>query len=738
MPATYSFRLTPLAHVLKSIAIAPVLLFSQQALALALVGGETTIGPTMPLNTYELSVGAILNANGATTSQISAVGASTVNLNNTSVSATGSANGVSLVASSANISNNSNITSSSTGLNLGRDTSTNTGSQAQVSDSQISGALRGALVSAASALTLERSTLSGTNATGVGASMFGGKLSATNSTIVGGLNGIQLRPTDALAADNGVVLDQSRVEGLSGAAIAINGAAQTNTEQTHVVVKNGSSLVGGNGAILEVNNGGRADLQVDNSALVGDIIVDANSSASVTLDNNASLTGGLQNVGSLAVNNGAKWVMTGAGDIANLSMNNGGAIQFGSPTDFYKLSVGNLTGTGGLFIMDANFATGQVDTLEVTGNATGNHKVAMGSSGAEPAVAGDIPVIRIASGDATFSLLNGPVDLGAFSYDLTQQSANEWVLNSQTKVISPGTQSVMALFNAAPTVWNAELTTLRTRMGEVRRDQGKSGGWIRAYGNKFNVSASSGLGYEQTQQGLSFGADAPLPIEGGQWIIGLLGGYSQSDLNIGQGTNGTIDSYYLGAYTTWLDPESGYYFDGVIKFNRFQNESDVQLSDGTKTQGDYRNNAVGASLELGRHIALHDGFFIEPYGQLAGVTIQGKHYDLDNGLVAENDKTHSLLGELGATAGRNIDLGEGKVVQPYIRAAYVHEFAKNNEVKVNGNAFNNDLQGSRGKLGAGVSVSLTEKTSMHVDLDYSNGKHIEQPWGVNFGVRHLF
>lgn len=739
MSLNYFFKLTPLARVLKSVVVAPVLLFGQQALAVSLIGGETTIDASTPLNTYELSASAILNANGASTSQISAADTSTVNLNGASVAAIGLASGVTLINSSANISNNTQINSNSTGLSMGQDTSgTNVGSQARVSDSQISGAVRGALISALSTLNIERTTLAGTNATGIGASVFGGKLSATDSTIVGGLNGIQLRPTGELAPDNSLTLNNSRVEGLSGAAITINGTALTNAEQNHIVVTNGSTLVGGNGVILEVNNGAGANLQVANSTLLGDVMVDASSSATVLLDTRASLTGRLVNVDSLVVNNSAKWVMTGTGDIANLAMNNGGTIQFGSPAQFYTLSVGSLTGTGGVFVMDANFATGQVDTLDVTGNATGDHKVVIGSTGAEPTAAGEVPVIHIGSGDATFSLLNGPVELGAFSYDLIQQGNNDWVLNAASKVISPGTQSVLALFNTAPTVWYGELSTLRSRMGEVRRDQHKSGGWIRAYGNKFDVSASSGVGYEQTQQGLSFGADAPLPIDGGQWLVGVLGGYSKSDLNLSQGTSGEVNSYYLGAYTTWLDPQSGYYFDGVLKFNRFQNESDVQLSDGKKTKGDYDNHGVGASLEFGRHIALDDGYFIEPYSQLSGVIIQGKDYDLDNGLAAEGDQTRSLLGKLGATVGRNIELGEGKVVQPYVRAAYAHEFATNNEVKVNRNVFNNDLSGSRGELGAGMAVTLTNKTSMHVDLDYSNGEHIEQPWGINLGLRHLF
>jgi outer membrane autotransporter protein len=412
----------------------------------------------------------------------------------------------------------------------------------------------------------------------------------------------------------------------------------------------------------------------------------------------------------------------------------GGSVRFGEPGDFYKLSVANLSGNG-TFVMEANFAQGRVDFLDVTGVASGSHQLAISSSGANPLADTSLHVVHIAGGDAQFALQGAMVDLGTYSYDLLRQG-NDWFLDASTQTISPGTRSVLALFNAAPTVWYGELSTLRSRMGEVRMDGANAGGWVRVYGNKYNVSTRAGVGYQQTQQGFTLGADALVPFGDGQWLVGVMAGYSASDLDLKKGTSGTVDSYYAGAYTTWIDEPSGYYFDGVLKLNRFQNESRVSLSDGQRATGDYHNNGVGASLEFGRHIKLDDGYFIEPFTQWAAVVIQGKHYDLDNGMNAEGDSTRSLLGKLGSTAGRHFDVGEGRVIQPYIRAALVHEFAKSNEVKVNNNVFNNDLSGSRGELGAGVAMSVTDTWQVHADFDYSNGDKIEQPWGANVGVRY--
>lgn len=709
----------------------PLLLTSTHSLARIIVA-DTVVEGNVAVDNYQVINNANLTVNGATTRDIQVTPGASLTLNGVTTTSTDLSTAVNLVDSRATISGSA-ITALGTGLSLGYNAANPLGSKATVTGSNITGGGTGVLVSSLSELTLTGTNVTATNPDGTGLQLAYGAVSATGGTIRGGSRGIFFIPTsNNVGASGRVVLDGTNVIGETGSAIAVDNFGLSPV-LANIEVKNGATLKGGNGKILEVNGTSTANMTVDNSHLVGDVFADTGATANLTLQNRATLTGQLDNVSKLAVNSDARWVMVGNGNVANLELN-GGAVQFGNPGEFFKLTVGNLSGAGGTFSMHTNF--GQIDTLTVTGNATGNHSVEIDASGSEPVAAGAMPVIHIAAGDAQFTLLNGPVNLGAFSYDLIQQGDNDWYLNTATRVISPGAQSVLALFNTAPTVWYGELTTLRTRMGEVRRDNGKAGGWIRAYGNKFDVSASSGVAYQQTQQGLSFGADAPLPIGDGQWLVGLLGGYSKSDLNLTHGTSGTVDSYYAGAYTTWLDDSSGYYFDGVLKFNRFQNKSDVQLSDGSKTKGDYDTNGVGASLEFGRHIKLANDYFVEPYTQLSGVVIQGQSYDLDNGLAADGDRTRSLLGKVGATAGRNFHLGEGKVIQPYVRAAYVHEFAKNNEVEVNSNVFNNDLSGSRGELGAGLAMNLTDKVSLHTDIDYSNGDKIEQPWGFNIGARY--
>ncbi|MHC8411390.1 autotransporter outer membrane beta-barrel domain-containing protein [Pseudomonas sp. Hz4] len=727
----------------------PILVFSSPITTAApIVGGNVTITGGTP-ESWDLSSNATLNVNGAqtlfinadsstlnvnagsTTQQITARNGSNVNLSGANVSGVGGLAAVVLSNSRADI-DNSTITGNRVGLQVVREVSTQTGSTATVSGkSVISGVTGGALVSAFSRLNVNDSTIQGTGAISYGLRLRSAQATATDSTIIGGQNGITLDLEPTAIQPGTLALDNTTVQGQTGSAILVDFANAGTSTAT--IALNNSRLLAGNGTLLDVRGGADTSVTVNNSALTGNIINEAGSTLDLTLQNNSVLTGRLENVSSATINDNARWVLIGDGQIDKLTLN-GGTVRFGADNAFYQLNVNQLSGNG-RFEMGTNFATGQTDLLNVTGSASGRHELLISSSGVDPAAGQPVRVVQTAGGDAQF-FLERDVDLGTFSYSLAK-SGDDWILDPSTRTVSPGARSVLALFNTAPTVWYGELTSLRSRMGELRFNGAEAGAWGRTYGNKYNVADGSGVGYQQTQQGFTLGADAPLPIGDGQWLVGVMAGHSKSDLNLDGGTSGTVTSYYLGTYATWIDAQSGYYFDGVVKVNRFRNDAKVGLSDGRRAKGDYDNTGLGGSVEVGRHIKLDNAYFIEPYTKWSAVVIQGKTFSLDNDLQADGDRTRSLLGEAGMTVGRNFTLNDMQV-QPYVRAALAHEFAKSNEVSVNNNVFNNDLSGTRGELATGVVVALTNSLQMHVDVDYSNGKNIERPIGANFGVRYGF
>ncbi|MCI8208394.1 hypothetical protein AUC61_02495 [Pseudomonas sp. S25] len=666
--------------------------------------------------------------------------------------------GLAVEGGTATVQNGSSVTGSAYGVYLGSD---------------ILGGADGGNTS----LTVDGSSITGTSQSAIYVASFepgtptNATISIANGSVLTGGNGLAIEVANDSSAN--VLVDNSTLQGGilinpgSTGTVALNNNARIIGDVTNVAtmaMSNGSTLTGdltgsdtlslNNNSSITGNVSDVTDFTLDNgSSLTGNVSdttnLSANNGSRLTGDvsnvqqfnlvGNSSINGNLSNVENLSLDN-STWTTSNGSGVTNLSMN-AGSVKLGeNDGTFETLTVSTLSGNG-RFIMDTDLAAHQSDFIDVTGVATGNYDLQIKNTGVEP-VKGDQDqqVAHTGAGsDAAFGVVGGQVDVGTFAYEL-EQRGTDWFLvqkvdDTGNPITTPGTRSVIGLFSAAPTVWYGELTSLRSRMGELRYGKTEGGAWVRAYGNKFNMSAAGGTAYQQNQQGVSYGADLALPSSSGQWLVGVLGGYSRSDLDIAAGTTGRVDSYYLGAYTTWLS-DSGYYVDAIIKANRFKNQSDVRMSDGTKSDGDYTTHGIGASIEAGKHIKLADNWFVEPFVQGSTLWVSGENYSLDNGMNASSNKADSFLGKAGTSVGRNFPLDGGGFIQPYVKVAIAHEFAKSNRVKVNNTTFSNDLSGSRGEVGAGIAAQLTDVLQLHADVDYSKGENIEQPWGVNVGLRY--
>lgn len=732
-------------------AIAITLVSMQTTLAGQLVPGESaTVTDQSPIEEWSMS-GAELNvSNNGQTDMVYARRGSAVNVGGGKIIAS-SGIALHLVDSEATL-NNAQI-SSTNGYGIAAivdRTGLLNGSKVTATDSIVTGVGRGISATFNSDITLSNTKIMGSGSGvgdglegGVGMTLFGATAKLVNGSNVTGDNRGIVMASDQFANSNKVTLnvDGSTVAGKNGSAILVTDGATPDT-RAEINISNGATLTGGNGIILEIEKASAANFNVNNSHLVGDVVVEAGSTANLDLQNSASLTGTITNATSLTIDKSSLWVMEDNSTVGKLNLKGGMVNLRGTDgnASFHQLDVEQLTGSG-TFGLGTDLAAGAGDSLNVSGTATGNHKLLVENTGAEPQAGGaDRQLVHIDNGDAQFAVdsADGMVDAGAYSYALEQRpgsaTGNDWFL-VQTGSVSKSTEVAIGLFSAAPTVWYGESATLRSRMGELRTDSNQGGGWLRTYGNKHNMSAAGGIEYSQQQQGISFGADLPVSSSNGQWLVGVMGGYSKSDLDLKAANKGKVDSYYVGAYSTWL-ADNGFYIDALIKANRFQNSADVTMRDGVKSKGDYNNYGVGASVEAGKHITFSDGWFVEPYAQVSGLWVSGEDYKLDNGLEASSNKADSLLGKVGSHLGRKFALDDGGFVQPYIKAAVAREFVTSNKVKVNESRFTNDLSGTRGEFGLGVAAQLTDVLQVHAGFDYMKGQNIEQPWGVNVGVRY--
>jgi len=620
----------------------------------------------------------------------------------------------------------------------------NGNSNVTVSGGSISGTTQGVEVQQeGSSLTGRGVAISGSAGVGV-VTAGGAKLSLSEgSSVTGATYGIAAsRIPGAPTGDNTINLSDTTVTGSTRAAIVVLSLAHT-----EINVSGASSLIGGNGNLLEVRSGSKATLNVSGSTLTGDVVSADTGGAAVNLSQSATLTGNLKNVGSVSVVEGASWILPDSNEIGSLTLD-GGHVVFAPGTPKTLTIDGDLTGSG-TFAINTELGDLVGDLIDIKGTATGQHELAVRNTGKEPnAPGGKLEVVGTGGGDANFSLRGDYVDAGVYRYELRKEGDNWFLVNTAdsslekqgvggARFITPSAASVVALAGVPALVAYEQFDVLRTRMGEVRRLDGATGGWARSYGSSYRVASATGHSISQDQVGVVTGADHKVNSADGTLRVGASISYAHARASVLPGSGGNVNSQSLGLYATWLR-ENGFYLDGTLQALRFGTSARAVMSDGVGTSGSTSSYGAGMTVEAGRHIEAAGQVFIEPYVQLAGLATSASTYSLTNGMEVHNGRITSLQGKVGLSFGKTLTAANGAQVQPYARVAFINEFARGNDIKVNTTTFSNDLAGRRVELAVGVTGKLNRKLQVYGEYSYANGNRIEKPWGVTGGVRYMW
>ncbi|WP_367375563.1 autotransporter outer membrane beta-barrel domain-containing protein [Pseudomonas lini] len=397
------------------ISITVVMLIGPSAQAASVPpGGNETITNADPIDSWVLNPGSTLNSIGADTLDISANNAtlnatggstgkisgqinSALNLSAVAVdNSTGAGAAVQISNSTADISG-SQVTSNDIGFQISRSNSTQTGSRASLTGGTTVIALNGgAFVTGYSQLNLTDSFVRGTDAASYGVRLTNGELNATGSTIIGGLNGLQIGRELALARASTVTLDQTRVEGQAGSAIIVGYQGRPDIT-ANINVLNDSQLIGANGTVLEVNDGAHVDLTVDRSTLAGNVVVAAGSSTQALFQNGASLNGNLQNVSRVTFDHQSTMtgdVLAQVGSAAAVHLDNGSTLN-GNVNNVTNLSLDHGSAMTGNVVSDASGAVLLDNGSILTGQIDNTTNVNINNS-AQWVMTGDSTVQRLA------------------------------------------------------------------------------------------------------------------------------------------------------------------------------------------------------------------------------------------------------------------------------------------------------------------------------------------------------
>ncbi len=315
--------------------------------------------------------------------------------------------------------------------------------------------------------------------------------------------------------------------------------------------------------------------------------------------------------------------------------------------------------------------------------------------------------------------------------------AGNGVYDPGTHTLTTPASAAVSLASSSHGVWQAEMNALSKRMGELRLTPVAGGVWGRAFGRRQDVDNRVSREFRQTISGFELGADTALPVADGRWHVGAVAGYTNGRIKFDRGGTGDDDSVHVGAYATYIE-DGGFYMDGIVRVSRIRHAFKVDDAKGRRVRGQYRGNGVGASLELGKRFTWPGAWYVEPQLEVAAFHGQGADYTASNGLRIKDDGTNSMLGRLGLHVGRQFDLGDGRVVQPYMKLSWVQEFDGKGTVRTNDIRHKVRLDGGRTELAVGVASQLGKHGSLFGSYEYAKGSRQTMPWTFHVGYRYAW
>ena len=419
-----------------------------------------------------------------------------------------------------------------------------------------------------------------------------------------------------------------------------------------------------------------------------------------------------------------------------ITLNNGGATHT-------TLTLGTLTGNGGIFDLHVDIASEKSDQIIITGASSGTHTLNFTfDADAEPRAGTSILVVSATAGGGAIFQSAGFTS-GTFTYTVEPGANGSWYLNSD-RLPDRITSAVIAVAAAAGQDWHYELDAIHKRMGELReppfgatREAGSGNAWFRAGAARFKADKNlTGRGFTQDHYAATVGGDKAWFTDDSTWFAGVFGATARVERNFGQSGGGRTTSNGAGAYATWLHA-TGWFADLALRMDLNKNRITAATKDGYLTSARYNNKVTGASIEAGRRLLWNEEWWIEPSVQYATAGITGARYEaacgdgdplavkVRNARVAQT-RFAMRLGEVaGATPGWH----------PYAKGALVHSRTGGGRVSVGASEHEADFDGWRWEAGIGAAYVINARCQVYYDYEYTHATRYRRPWAVSAGCR---
>jgi len=454
-----------------------------------------------------------------------------------------------------------------------------------------------------------------------------------------------------------------------------------------------------------------------------------------------------------------------------VTMNGASRLLFATPAPTATATLASLTAPAGAtptLAFRTNISTGASDTLKITTSAAGAFTIDIANTPDQPAPTADKKLNLIdtttAASTATFAL--GKVTGTSFSgqmnaLDITFDPLGGTLHITQGQALGPTGGAIVAnATGAMPLTWFAELDTLAKRLGDLHISPREKPGldlWTRAYTQRLNVNAKDTLvPFTETQYGAEVGADygghpAGANNSAALYAGAFLGlGSSLRNVNDANTNSGDTTSTYAGAYITIINPD-GWYVDVVGKYNHFKNTF-TALSDNGPMNAAYATNALGASVEAGKRIALTRHWYATPSAQVAVAQIDGSNYATTTGnpksdLSITQASTSTRQLRAGALVGYQFITQDGRAIQPHAKLYAARQWTNGGTITVRGLQSNlpdqhgpyySTIQGARLETGLGVNWQVLKPLQVYFDYDTAFARDYTKPYGLTFGLNYVW
>ena len=518
---------------------------------------------------------------------------------------------------------------------------------------------------------------------------------------------------------------------------------------------------------LKAATSGEILILSDKNNVTGNILAETEGKVSINFDSESSKLTGYSSLGTnsdgvvnLGLSNNAVWENTDDSEVTDFNLNSG-IVKMSHAEKGQDITIKNLTGNNGTFVMDIsgndiNHTNKETDFIKIEkADKQQNHFVQLNEKSIENLKDYDFSDKQngiwfsdsndnVTFEGKEFSSLSNVfaytpiIDTDIRDTDISETNGTNWYITGveekENEVPQAVIDDISFLYEAA--ISRLELDTLHKRMGEIRNYENAQGVWFRTSAGelKSDVSDSS---FENDYYMLQVGYDKKKVSDKGDWFTGFAVSRRENDIDFRNG-DGESENIGLSLYKSFAGKDNTY-FDLIGKYTYLDTEYKVHNRN-SEMKADYDTWAGTLSVEYGKKYSDRDDkWYVTPHVQLNYTYVNGEDYTTSTDVRVEQDNIDSLIGRVGVYAGKDFEKSSH-----YLKASVLSEFMGDYGATIKGAdaSLTKEIDGkdtwTEVGIGGNFQVGNSGTTHIYYDIERTFGSRFETQWQGTLGFRISF